>query len=98
MLFNSLSFLIFFPSVTLLYFLLPHNFRWLLLLLASCAFYMFFIPVYIFILIFTIIVDYFAGILIENAKEKKQKKLFLVMSIIANVGVLSVFKYYNFFS
>jgi alginate O-acetyltransferase complex protein AlgI len=95
MVFNSFSFLVFFPVVTILYFLLPHKFRWLYLLTASCIFYMFFIPVYIFILAFTIIIDYFAGILIENAQGKR-RKLFLLMSIIANIGVLAFFKYYNF--
>ena len=97
MLFNSIEFTIFFPVVTLLYFLLPHKFRWLHLLAASCVFYMFFVPVYILILAFTIIVDYFAGILIENAHEKK-RKFFLVMSLAANIGVLAFFKYYNFFT
>lgn len=96
MLFNSFPFLIFFPVVTLLYFLLPHKWRWLHLLIASCIFYMYFIPVYILILIFTIIIDYIAGIMIENATGRR-RKLFLVMSIVANVGVLAFFKYYNFF-
>ena len=95
MLFNSFSFLLFFPIVTMLYYLLPHRFRWAHLLLASCVFYMAFIPVYIFILIFTIVIDYIAGILIEQAEDKK-RKLFLVMSLVANIGVLAVFKYYNF--
>src|SRR5450432_1427067 len=94
MLFNSYEFLLFFPIVTILYFLIPLNFRWLLLLIASCVFYMFFIPVYILILFFTIIIDYIAGIMIE--KTQRNKKQFLVMSIIANVGVLAVFKYFNF--
>ena len=97
MLFNSIEFLIFFPLVTAIYFLLPHRFRWLHLLAASCVFYMFFIPVYIFILIFTIIIDYIAGIMIENA-EGTRRKMFLVMSLIANIGVLAVFKYFNFFT
>jgi D-alanyl-lipoteichoic acid acyltransferase DltB (MBOAT superfamily) len=57
---------------------------------------MYFIPVYILILIFTIVIDYIAGILIENARGK-QRKWFLIMSIVANVGVLALFKYYNFF-
>ncbi len=96
MLFNSLQFLVFFPVVTAIYFLLPHKYRWLLLLLASCVFYMAFIPVYIFILFFTIIIDYAAGIIIEGAEGKKRKQ-FLAISIIANIGVLAVFKYYNFF-
>ncbi|HXP51519.1 MAG TPA: MBOAT family protein, partial [Bacteroidia bacterium] len=97
MLFNSFQFLVFFPVVTLIYFLLPHKFRWLHLLIASCVFYMAFIPVYIFILLFTIVIDYIAGIMIEDAQGVKRKQ-FLILSIVANVGVLSVFKYYNFFT
>lgn len=96
MLFNSFEFLIFFPVVTLLFFLLPHRFRWFLLLIASCAFYMFFRPIYILILFFTIVIDYYAGILIEGTKDLGQRKRFLMLSIIANVGVLAVFKYFNF--
>jgi alginate O-acetyltransferase complex protein AlgI len=97
MLFNSIQFLIFFPVVTVLYFLIPAKFRWLHLLVASCVFYMGFIPVYILILFFTIIIDYIAGIMIENAHDRRRKKTFLILSIVANVGVLAVFKYYNFF-
>ena len=96
MLFNSFYFLLFFPVVALFYFLLPHKWRWFHLLLASCIFYCAFIPVYILILFFTIIIDYFAGILIEESTDKKRKR-FLIMSIVANVGVLAVFKYFNFF-
>ena len=98
MLFNSLEFLLFFPLVTILYFLLKHPYRWILLLVASCVFYMFFKPVYILILGFTIVIDYVAGIYIEKATDKKQRKRFLVLSIITNVGVLAIFKYYNFFN
>ena len=57
MLFNSLTFALFFPIVTTLYFLTPHRWRWLLLLVASSIFYMAFVPVYILILVFTILVD-----------------------------------------
>ena len=96
MLFNSFEFLLFFPVVTLIFFLLPHKYRWFHLLAASCYFYMAFIPVYILILFFTIVIDYFAGILIENATGQK-RKWWLVMSLVANVGVLAYFKYYNFF-
>jgi alginate O-acetyltransferase complex protein AlgI len=96
MLFNSFEFFIFFPVVTLLYFLLPHKWRWLHLLAASCIFYMYFIPVYILILVFTIIIDYFAGICIEKW-QGRNKKLMLLASLIANIGILCVCKYYNFF-
>ncbi|TND09364.1 MAG: membrane bound O-acyl transferase MBOAT family protein [Bacteroidetes bacterium] len=96
MLFNSWSFLLFFPLVTAVYFLLPHRFRWIHLLAASALFYAAFIPAYLLILAFTIGVDYFAGIWIEQAQGRK-RKMFLLFSIVANVGTLAVFKYYNFF-
>lgn len=96
MLFNSFKFLLFFPIVTVLYFLLPHKYRWLLLVIASCIFYMDFMPVYILIIFFTICIDYVAGILIENAEGKRRRAL-LMLSIFVNVGILCVFKYYNFF-
>jgi D-alanyl-lipoteichoic acid acyltransferase DltB (MBOAT superfamily) len=54
-----------------------------------------FVPKYILILGFTIIVDYFAGIWIEKTEGKK-KQWFLIASLVANIGVLAVFKYYNF--
>jgi D-alanyl-lipoteichoic acid acyltransferase DltB (MBOAT superfamily) len=55
-----------------------------------------FVPVYILILFGTIIIDYFAGICIENAKGKR-RNFFLTISLISNISVLVVFKYYNFF-
>lgn len=95
MLFNSYQFLVFFIIVTTLYFIVPYQRRWLLLLLASCYFYMAFVPVYILILGFTIVIDYFAGIWIEKAPIKN-KKSFLILSLIANIGILVFFKYFNF--
>ncbi len=95
MLFNSFQFLIFFMVVTSLFFALKHKHRWWMLLLASCYFYMAFVPVYILILGFTIVIDYFAGLWIEKADGKKRKVL-LVISLISNIGVLAIFKYYNF--
>lgn len=94
MLFNSTEFLFFFIIVTPLYFLLKPKYRWMLLLTASCVFYMYFIPFYILILVFTILVDYSAGLLI--AKSEKHKRNWLLASIFANIGVLAFFKYYNF--
>ena len=95
MLFNSYHFLYFFIVVTTLYFLLPHRFRWFMLLVASCYFYMTFVPIYILILFFTIVVDYFAGIYIEKS-HGRTRKWFLVASLVANIGVLAIFKYFNF--
>ncbi len=95
MLFNSFAFVLFFPIVTAIYFALPHKLRALFLLIASAYFYMAFVPVYVLILAFTIVVDYFAGILLERARGSR-RKLLLVMSLVANIGVLAIFKYYNF--
>lgn len=97
MIFNSLQFLVFFPVVTGLYFCLPHHWRWLMLLIASAIFYMAFIPKYILILLATILVDYVAAILIDRTNEKN-KKYFLILSIVANIGFLAFFKYFNFFA
>lgn len=95
MLFNSFDFFVFFPVVTILYFVLPHKLRWFLLLAASCYFYMAFIPVYILILFATIVVDYGAGLFIEKS-QGRSRKIFLIVSIISNVGFLAFFKYFNF--
>ena len=95
MLFNSIEFVVFFPIVTLVYFVLQHKHRWWWLLLSSCVFYMAFRPEYLLILGFTIVVDYYAGILIEKSVGK-QKRWYLIMSLVANIGVLAIFKYTNF--
>jgi alginate O-acetyltransferase complex protein AlgI len=96
MLFNSLHFFIFFIIVTLGYWSLGWQGRWRLLLFASCYFYMIFKPIYIFILFFTIIIDYFAGIWLEKTDGKSRKWL-LIISLISNIGILAFYKYYGFF-
>lgn len=96
MLYNSLQFLFFYIIVTLFYWYIPDKKRWLLLLLASCYFYMSFVPVYIFILGFTICIDYFAGIFLERATNPNTKKTLLLLSLFANIGILVFFKYFNF--
>ena len=98
MLFNSFPFLIFFVAVTVLFFALPHRFRWAMLLAASCFFYMYFIPIYILALVATIIIDYCAGIWIERSTDPRKKKLFLIMSITSVCSMLFFFKYFNFFN
>ena len=98
MLFNSIFFLfIFFPLVTGIYFILPQRLRWGWLLLMSCYFYMSFIPKYLLILAFTITIDYFAGRWIVKL-QGKNKRYFLILSILSNIGILFVFKYFNFFN
>lgn len=96
MLFNSVEFLVFFPLVTAGYFLLPQRFRWIHLLAASCYFYMVFVPEYILILGFTIFIDYIAGMMIARS-EGVLRKRYLLLSILSNLAILFVFKYYGFF-
>ncbi|MGI9077813.1 MAG: MBOAT family O-acyltransferase [Gemmatimonadaceae bacterium] len=97
MLFNSFEFFVFFPVAVLTYFNLPPRYRTVWLLVASSLFYMAFVPAYILILFFTILVDYFAGLAIERATGPR-RKAYLWISIAANVGVLAVFKYAVFFA
>ncbi len=98
MLFSSFDFLVFFPIVTLAYFLLPEKFRNTWLLLSSCFFYMFLIPYYIIILLGTISTDFIAGKYIYKENNPNRKKQLLTLSLIINIGILFFFKYYNFFA
>lgn len=98
MLFNSIHFLIFFPLVVTLYFLIPHRYRWFLLLISSYYFYMSWRLEYVILILLSTIVDYLAGIAIYNTKNKKKKKIFLGISLFINLGLLFAFKYFNFFS
>ena len=78
MLFNSIDFLIFFPIVTILYFAIPHKYRWFFLLVASCIFYMAFIPIYILFLFALILIDYSAAIFIEKSDMDKSERIHLL--------------------
>ena len=96
MLFNSLQFLVFFAFVAGFYYAMPHRSRWIWLLLASCYFYMVFVPAYILILFAVIAIDYLSAFLIHKAAGRK-RKLYLGLSLASNLGILFYFKYYNFF-
>ncbi|MCL1793153.1 MAG: MBOAT family protein [Oscillospiraceae bacterium] len=98
MLFNSLQFLVFFPAVTIIYFLIPKvAVRKWFLLAASCYFYMSFIPAYIIILATNTIADYAGSHLLTKHKEDKRlKTLFFVLPLVINVGILVYFKYAYF--
>ena len=98
MVFNSIEFLIFLPIVVALFYVLPQKARWLMLLVvASCVFYMWFVPKYILILLVTIVVDYAAGVLMERyADQPRKKKAFFIFSIVSTLTVLLIFKYLNF--
>lgn len=95
MLFNSFHFLFFFLVATILYYTIPYHKRWILLLISSCYFYMAAVPIYILVLGFTISIDYITAIFMESAKGRR-RKFFLVISLVTNIGILCIFKYYNF--
>lgn len=96
MLFNSLEFLIFYPIIAALYFILPHRIRWVLLLAGSFYFYMAWKPEYIILILITSFVSYFSGIKMGGTDKKDKKKIYLMLSLIINLGLLIVFKYFNF--
>ncbi|WBW98640.1 MBOAT family O-acyltransferase [Oceanirhabdus sp. W0125-5] len=98
MLFNSFEFFIFFPLVTIAYFIIPHKYRWALLLGASYYFYMVLKPEYIILIIISTVIDYFASIMMEKQDDKKKRKKFLYLSLVSNLGLLFFFKYFNFFN
>jgi D-alanyl-lipoteichoic acid acyltransferase DltB (MBOAT superfamily) len=98
MLFNSYQFLVFFPIVVTAFFALPHRYRWLLLLAASYVFYMAWNPLYILLLLGSTLVDYVAGIQISIVRTAWWRRLWLLSSISANLGILFTFKYLDFFS
>ncbi len=96
MLFNSLHFFYFLPIVFILYYFIPQKYSCVLIFIASCYFYMAFVPKYILILFLIILIDYFSGIKIENSKSKKNKQIILTISLICNIALLAFFKYFNF--
>jgi len=98
MLFNSIPFFIFFPIVVMLYFLIPQKFRYIWLLIASYYYYMFLNPKYVVFLIFSTIVTYFGGMIVQNASTTGKKKLAVAISVLLNLSMLLFFKYSNFIS
>ena len=99
MLFNSLSFLLFFPIVCLLYYTIPASrvkVRNLLLLMASYYFYMNWEPAYAILLLASTVVTYLAAFGIGHFRDKRKRTFCLVSGIILNLAILFLFKYYNF--
>ena len=99
MLFNSIAFLLFFPVVCLVYFLIPAKqlrLRNLFLLIASYHFYMNWEPAYALLLLTSTVVTYLAALGIGHFSEQSKKKACLVGSLVLNLAILFLFKYYNF--
>ena len=98
MLFNSVDFLLFFPLVTALYFLLPHGARWVWLLLASYYFYMCWNARYALLIALSTLITYASGLLIHRSGERQGlKKLWVFLSFASNLAILFFFKYFDFF-
>ena len=95
--FNSFEFLIFLAIVLVLYFVLPHKFRWIMLLIASYYFYMSWNASLIFLIFGTTLVSYLAALFMEKTEKKSLKKLWLILTLVVCLGVLAFFKYVNFF-
>lgn len=96
MTFNSGQFLIFLPVTLLLYFLLPKKLSRYSLLAMSLVFYLAWNVKLVFLILFTTAVSYFSALKIEKTEKKSVRRLFLVITLIACLGVLFFFKYYNF--
>ena len=97
MLFNSFEFLIFFPAVTAVYFLLPGRIQWIWLLVMSYFFYMNWHAEYALLMAACTVVTYGCGLAITALHEKKHKKLAMIAGIVFNIGLLGYFKYTGFF-
>ena len=97
MVFSSVSFLFYFlPMVLLAYFIVPRRFRNIVLLAGSILFYAFGEPIYVLLLVFSSVVDYVHGLIIEKYRGSKKAKAALISSIIINVSLLAFFKYADF--
>ena len=104
MLFNSVDFLIFLPIVLVVYFILPTKIRYIWLLITSYYFYMCWNPRYIVLLLFSTIVTYLSGLLIDIVKQKRWdenkkirvKKVCVASSVFLNFLLLFYFKYFDF--
>lgn len=98
MLFNSLIFAIFLPIVFAIYWAIPHRFRWPVLLVASYYFYMSYNPKYVVLILLTTGVSYLCALGLEKTDNVRKRKLILAASMVVCLGILFVFKYFNFVS
>ena len=101
MVFSSLEFLFLFLTLTLLiYYIVPLKLRNIVLLLVSLVFYGWGEPRYVFLMIFTILVDYIFGLLVEKGLKNDNRKFAkrsMIAAIVINLAILGFFKYYDFF-
>lgn len=99
MLFNSIDYLLFFPVVFLVYFIVPKKVRYLWLLVTSYFFYMCWSVEYALLMLTSTVITYLSGLFIQrfnDAGKKGLSKLCVALSFISNLAILGFFKYGNF--
>ena len=100
MVFSSLLFLfVYLPVVLAIYYIVPRKWRNLWLFIANLVFYGWGEPVYILLMLFSITINYFAGILIDRSGDDRRKaKGILIADVVINLAMLGFFKYYDLFA
>ena len=96
MIFSSLKFMIFFPVVTLIYYLIPRKLKVYWLLAASYYFYMSWNMKYVMLIATSTLVSYLCAIAIEKTSSVKKKRIYIAVALIISLGILFIFKYFNF--
>src|SRR4030042_5067910 len=97
MIFTSIEYLLFFVAVVFAVFAIPHRFRWMFLLAVSYFYYMTLDPRYAILILTTTIIVYGTALVMHN-RSVRVKKLCVAFSVISNLSILFMFKYYNFFN
>jgi len=97
LLFNSTVFFVFFAIFFVLYFLTHGRVRMALMLVASYVFYGWWDWRFLFLIAFSTLVDYWAGLRISRTEDARKRKRLLMVSLVCNLGMLGFFKYFNFF-
>lgn len=98
MLFNSIQFVVFLIIVFAIYWTIPASKRWIILLAASYYFYMSWNVKYVTLILFTTVITYISALIMERQTVERNKKTVLFITCVLCLGVLFVFKYFNFFS
>ena len=97
MLFNSFDFLVFLIIVFTLFWIVSNNKKWILLLISSYVFYMYWNPIYILLLLFTTVLDFYISLYLTSNDNPKKSKKGLILSLIVSLTILFSFKYVGFF-
>lgn len=94
--FVSFNFLLFFPIVTAIYYIIPKKVRYIWLLFASYFFYMCWNAKYVLLILFSTVITYFCGLALSSCSNTRTRKILLSISMILNLSILFFFKYFDF--